>query len=60
MIEKTPLLTLQLMKNGSIDKKKIKKKKKIQQILKTPTPSKYVNANLINDFVIFINKTYIN
>jgi len=32
MIEKTPLLTLQLMKNGSIDKKKIKKKKKIKQI----------------------------
>jgi len=60
MIEKTPLLTLQLMKNGSIDKKKIKKKKKKKKILKTPTPSKYVNANLINDFVIFINKTYIN
>ncbi|KAG4100775.1 hypothetical protein H8356DRAFT_1385368, partial [Neocallimastix lanati (nom. inval.)] len=54
MTEKNQLLTLQLLKNGFIDKQNLFKK--IQQKLKTPAPSKYVNPNLINDFVDFLIK----
>ncbi|KAG4108047.1 hypothetical protein H8356DRAFT_1379848 [Neocallimastix lanati (nom. inval.)] len=54
MTEKKQLLTLQLLKSGSIDKKNLFIK--IQQKLKTPAPSKYVNPNLINDFVDFLIK----
>jgi len=41
------------LKNGFIDKNLFKK---IQQKLKTPAPGKFVNPNLINDFVDFLIK----